>query len=572
VVPGDITVPRGASIDVVAELTGFSAEEAFLLVRRQGAADPEVIGMHPDGRERFTSRLFGLDSSFTYLVDADGVTSREHRVVVTDLPAVRTLSLELDYPGYTGLVTEVNDGGGDVAAVVGTTVEVRPQLTMPVSAAVLRFDDGRRVPFALIDSLAPVARFRVAQNSFYSIDLVAPDGTMVPGTIRWAVDALPDRPPVVRITEPGRDTRATNVEEVSLAVAVDDDYGVSSVRLVASVNGGDEQSIPLAGGLPPGTLTPRAVHTLFLEELDLSPGDLVSYHAVARDGAGNEASSDIYFVEIRPYSRNYRQAEQGGAAGEGQGEQQGDEQDLSREQRRLIVATFNVRRDSSDTPAPRLSEDVATIAAGQERLRDRVEELANDMLVRGAAAVDSVFVDIRAALDSSGRAMDTAAGALRRGRLADALPLEQQSLQQLQRAEALYRDVQMQLNEGGGGGGGGAAPEDLADLFDLERDQLRNQYEAVQREASGGGAEREVDQARERLRELARRLEQENERQQRMMTQRGQQSASGGSSGSAQRRFAEEAEEEARRLERLAREQDTPELRQAAQAARSAAD
>src|SRR5690606_29958967 len=138
-------------------------------------------------------------------------------------------------------------------------------------------------------------------------------------------------------------------------------------------------------------------------------------------------------------------------------------------------------------PASRLTEDVATIAVGQERLLETAKGLSNDMLVRGAASIDSTFVDIRAALDSASRAMAAAAGALRDGRLGEALPLEQQSLQQLQRAEALYRDVQMQLNQeggGGGGGGGGEAPEDLADLFDMQQDELRNQYEAVQREAS----------------------------------------------------------------------------------------
>src|SRR5690606_13780521 len=174
------------------------------------------------------------------------------------------------------------------------------------------FDDGRVIPLTVADSLAPIARFRIGETGFYAIDLVAPDGTRVPGTVRWSITALEDRPPVVRITDPGRDSRATNIEEVSVAAAADDDYGVRRLALRYSVNGGAEQEVILGDGFAPATLTPRAVHTFFLEELSLQPGDLVGYHAVAVDGAGNTAQSDLYFLEIRPFSRNYRQSEQGG--------------------------------------------------------------------------------------------------------------------------------------------------------------------------------------------------------------------------------------------------------------------
>ena len=108
---------------------------------------------------------------------------------------------------------------------------------------------------------------------------------------------------------------------------------------------------------------------------------------------------------------------------------------------------------------------------------------------------------------------------------------------------------------GGGGGGGRQAAEDLADLFELELDKMRNQYETLQR-AGQEQADETIDELMERLRELARRQEREAERQRRRA--RGQQSTQGG--GAGQRALAEEAEEAARRLERLAREQNSPQM------------
>jgi hypothetical protein len=153
------------------------------------------------------------------------------------------------------------------------------------------------------------------------------------------------------------------------------------------------------------------------------------------------------------------------------------------------------------------------------------------------------------------------------------LPPEQRALQQLLRAEALYREVQVQMQQQQqAGGSGGTPPEDLADLFDLEREGMPNQYEQVQR-SQEEQAQRQVDETLERLRELARRQQQEAERQQ--QAARGQQQqpqGSAGGTGGAQRRLADEAEEAARQLERLARERSNPELNDAARRLREAAD
>src|SRR4030095_15876675 len=86
-------------------------------------------------------------------------------------------------------------------------------------------------------------------------------------------------------------------------------------------------------------------------------------------------------------------------------------------------------------------------------------------------------------------------------------------LQALERAEAVYRDVNVSMGGGGGGGGGAqqSNAEDLADLFELETDKLRNQYEQVQR-GEQQQAQQQLDETLEKLKQLAARQQQENER------------------------------------------------------------
>ena len=581
VVPGNATVPKGASIDVGAALSGFAADSAALVVRSDSTQEWMRLPMARDrAAGRFTARLFDVARATDYYVESNGVRSPRYRLSVSDLPAVNRLALDLRYPAYTGLPAEHVDDGGDVAAVVGTTVTVRPRVTMPVRGGAIAFDDGTSVPLAAGDSGALSASFRVRKSGFYRIDLIGADGSSVTGPVQYAVDALPDRPPTVSIERPGRDTKVTNVEELTIDVRGSDDYGIESMELRYRVNGGEEKRVALAGGSR-GAKEPRAAYTMFLEEQSLQAGDLIAYNAVARDGAGNVGSSDVYFLEVRPFGKTYHQAEQQGGSGSGGGADSPD--GFVPRQREVVAGTFNWLRDSAATAPRQRREDVATIHIAEARLREDVEQLTRQMQQRGAARADTMFIHIQAELGQAATSLRAAEELLVRGDGRQALGPEQQALQRLQRAEAMYRDVQVQFGQqqGGGGGGGSAQqrPEDLADLFELQTDKLRNQYEAVQRESQQAqNGQREADEALERLKELARRQQQENERMQRLADQMrermGQsQSASGsGGGGASQRDLARQAEEEARKLERLARERQSPELAQAAQELQRAAD
>ena len=171
----------------------------------------------------------------------------------------------------------------------------------------------------------------------------------------------------MRFTKPGRDTQASPIEEVYLEMRADDDYGVGDVRLVYSVNGGPEDTVPVfqASGAP---LTDVSTgHTLFLEEFGVEPGDLVSYYAIARDnrtGSGGEpVASDMYFLQVRPFERTYRQGENQGGQSQGANGQQ-PEQSLSELQRQIIAATFNLVRQKDTYGADEFSQNVVSVGPG----------------------------------------------------------------------------------------------------------------------------------------------------------------------------------------------------------------
>jgi hypothetical protein len=568
VLPGSARIPRGADQKIVAQLAGFETDHVELVVRRGTEGTWERWEMGPDPESTgYEILLFDVDVETEYLVEADGVRSPLFRLDVADLPFVDIIDLEYRFPEYTDLEPQVVENGGDIAALRGTTVILTITPTIPVASGRLLREGTDPIELIPNGDGTLGGQLVVEGEGFYRIELDAEDGAPVEASPEYMIEPLDDQPPSVMITRPGRDSRATSVDEMFLEVKAEDDYGVGRLVLVYSVNGADEQTIVLYRS-GQGMRDISRGHTFFLEEFVLEPGDLISYFARATDvnqvGGRQTTTTDIYFLQIEPFDRTFRQADQApsGQQGSPGGEMTGA---LSEQQRQIVAATFRVIRDSADFDSGELRQNLTTLALVQGRLREQVEGLVDRMMARGVVA-DSDFLRVAELLPRAAEQMVPAEEGLGRHQPREALPAEQRALQYLQRAEAVFRDMQVSMQQGGGGGNAASA-EDLADLFELELDKLRNQYETVER-GEQRQREAEVDEATQTLQELARRQQQMNERLRRRS--QGAQSQADGARGQSQ--LIEETEELARRLERLARETSRRELAESARRLRDAAD
>ena len=564
--PGDIGVARGADQLVTAELRGFDAAESDIAVKSEGEDEWRRLPMSFDDETgRYSFMLFDLEDPTEYYVEAHGVRSDLFRVDVSDLPYVRRLDFEYEFPSYTGLSPQRVEDGGDIAALRGTKVHFSIVPTVRVAGGVLAVEEKDSVPLELGEDGNLSVTLELVEDGFYRIDLEAFDQTLQPASPDYAIELLSDQPPSVTIVKPGRDSKVNPIEEVFTEIKGEDDYGLRRLELVFSVNGGDEQIKALYDGRAKKEMI--AGYTFFLEDYELQPGDFISYYARAKDAGGPQvATTDIYFIEARPFDRQYRQA-QGGMQGGGGGGMEGT---LSLRQREIVAATFKLIRDKDEYKKRDWEENLTTIALMQGRLRDQVANLLRRMGNRGITGVDEDFAAISESLKKAIDEMGEAEESLTAKDPNKAMPFEQRALQHLQRADAFFREVQVSFQQGGGGGGGQAASaEDLADLFELELDKLRNQYETVQR-GQQQSVDNEVDEALQRLQELARRQQQENERMRRQASRLRNQMGGGGDM--SQRELAEQTEELARELERLAREHSSPDLKDTARRLEQAAN
>src|SRR6185503_14205817 len=443
-----------------------------------------------------------------------------------------------NYPNWTKLEPQVVEPGDDIKAVEGTQVTVELTTDQPLEASELVVD-GQRIAMTSDGGVA-TGTLEVAKDGEYYVSTLF-NGDSVKLTDDYLISLIPDNKPVVKVLKPGRDWRASNIEEVTVRVEASDDFGLDRVEVRYSINGGSWTTAPIdvngnsvigaqvlyledlkqavqatdnslsairersrnafQNGIEelivrPGRDTPDSPEQPAQDQAAdsdkpadpsqaeapqmraLEPGDVISYYAVAED-RGREVQTDLFFVEVQPFNRNFSQGQGGGGGGGGGGQQQQDE--ISRRQKEILVATWNLIKERSEETSSYLDEqqlhDNAQMLADLQRtLAEQARTLASRTRARGLTGADPRIQKFIEALDQAAAAMDPAAERLADIDLDKAVPREQDALQHLLRAEATFTDIQVAFQQGGGGGGG-AAGRDLSELFELEMDLEKNQYE-----------------------------------------------------------------------------------------------
>src|SRR5215211_7125557 len=507
--PGTAKVPKGSDQDIIASLVNFDSQQVTIFARPLGSKDDfQGQVMEPaKAKTDFRFSVFNIQNSMEYFVESNNIRSEVFKLNVVDLPFVKQLDLTLNFPAFTNLPTKAVEDGGDIAALKGTVATITAKLSGKVRAARIVFSDGKKTDMQLQGSDF-VGQLTVSGDTSYYIELVSVDGEAYRGSNEYDVSLLSDQPPVISFDKPGRDRKATNLEEVFTQARAEDDYGVVSMDLHFSVNGGAEKTVNLQQLTRQSAQSLTGAYTFFLEEYNLKPGDFISYFAKARD-ASNESTSDIYFIEVKPFEMEYKQSQQAGGGGQGQGDQ--EQNALSRRQKDLIAATHRLIREGEKYTDQERKDGYEAVATGQEKLRtDTLEFL--DRMGRRLGGVDGQkqVAEMAQQLQQAAKEMEGAPPPLRKEQGKDALPPEQRALQKLLAADAIFREVQVAFGDqsnGGGSGGGEREQQELAGLFELELDKMKNQYETVQR-AQQQQAERQKSEAERRLEELARRQQQ----------------------------------------------------------------
>src|SRR6202790_1199590 len=543
VTPGDVSVRRNADQMVTAQIIGLQTDAVRLYARYESASKWDQVSMHPQaGGSGFQFIFAGLPENVEYYVEAGPLRSRHFNIRVLDLPGVKNVRVTYRYPEWTRLQNVVEERGGDLRAVEGTEADLEIETDRPMRDGVLVLDDEQQIRLSPGEGNVYKGTVRMEKDGVYHVAALD-QGQPVRLSNDFFIEARKADPPSVVIARPGHDYRSSPIEEVTVAVKADDEFGVYDMTLHYSVNGGAEQTVDLLK--QKGVKQADGSTTISLENFKLVPGDVVSLYAIAKD-ARSESRTDISFIQADPFEREFSQSQAGGGGGGGGGGGQQDQNDISQREKEIIAETWKHQGDKKATQQA-AAEAARFLSGVQSKLRDQSKSLAGRMQSRELSQENEEFNSFVKDMNPAAESMGPAADKLQNQKWQEALPDEQKALQNLLRAEATFQQIQVAFGSGGGGGGGGGgAGRDLASLFDLELDTEKNQYETAQTAGSQSQQEKAIDEALQKLDQLARRQE-----------ELAQQQNTSGSQGSEQRWQQEmlrrKAEELQRQMEQMAK-------------------
>lgn len=339
--PGDVTVKEGESVPVEIIAEGRTGEYVSLKTRRldekglgeKGGEWQEERLPLADGQDAgrlrlsFETLLSRLRHPLEYYASAGSATSKTYRIGVRYPLKIANIQATIQPPAYTRLTESVVDGG-DITALVGSHVKLAVELDRAPKSAHLEMkgmnDRARggqateRLPLT-IDGKRLSAEFEVTKDKTFAVVAIAEDG-MELAENKHRLRARRDEPPQVWFESPAESLEVHSLAEVLMRIRVSDDFGLSRAGIMFEVNNEeeypllDEEFAAAADELKTtGKLTPQTraalEKVLPLEFFSLTQQDSVMYYAFAEDirpGSPQRTESDLRFIDIRPFLRQYR--------------------------------------------------------------------------------------------------------------------------------------------------------------------------------------------------------------------------------------------------------------------------
>ena len=543
--PGNARILRGKSLPIHITVTGKSADKVVLTYRDIGVQQlstsdvnkgEQQINMlqNPDDKRGFAYEIFNIDADMEYSVVANEATSERYTVEVFEMPKVTEISVAYTYPDYTGLKPVVQTGTGDIHAVVGTQAEIRLTTNKAIQTASIAIslqqsavsqelsDAGENVrnvdndlpradsQMVISDGNTLTTTIDVVEDGSYDIQLLCIDGFNNEIPIEYMIRAIPDAVPEVVIKEPGRDVKATKLDEVEIIAEATDDYGVAELKLMYRIGSDELQALVMESSKEAVSIVPQAhtrkpasqssesqyadgAYTFYLEEFDVEPGDIISYYAHATDnntrtGPG-EASSDLYFIEIRPFNENFHEGESEGEPGQAEPNPLSD---VISSQKEIIRETSKHIRAKPVTVTQKYQTAVRKTGEKQTELKDKTQRVVDEFsaAMQGESAVTpEILMNLEDAIDKMGEASDS----LNAIRPDEAIPPEQEALELLIKVSLEIPKVLMQMRN--------SNPQ-LAEELELEMEELQSELENQQNELDIEMQEQTqemLDQARQML-------------------------------------------------------------------------
>lgn len=404
--PGNTDMLLNSPIQITARVTGRIPTQAELLI------------IHPDGRrasvpmlapsatkpDRFNANIDRVEENLQYQVIAGDGRSSRFTLNARRKPTIQKITQTITPPDYIH-AKPTQQTGGNVTALVGSKIDLALETAEPVRDVRIIPADGP-APLVKVEPLiqgdtnasAITTTLQVTKSSSYRVELVSEFG-FDSDPISYDISLLEDRVPQAELSlmqsDGSRAAVASEIEvdldaRLTLSVAATDDHALRELRLERLPDGSadDASAQPLAVNTwsIDNKTTPRLTQTTTINvaEMGLTTKSPIMLRAAANDHRPDApaGASAVFTIRLKspPSEQELAPPQLSRVSLAG----------LLAKQRANIVASEILLAQSEPNYKPESSkrpEDLPTIAARQDEIRDEATQIAGGLSASSANPV-----------------------------------------------------------------------------------------------------------------------------------------------------------------------------------------
>jgi hypothetical protein len=270
-----------------------------LEVRIDGEALPNEVFIEVDNYkyklEKKTPNTFKytfveLRKDTKFNLTANGVISKNYDIDVLEKPQIADFDINLTYPSYTGRKNEAITGIGDLVVPVGTNIDWLFK-SINTDALSIKFPgEGEKTETTQVGESAFSIKKHVLKEGTYKI-FIGNKELPTGDSISYSLTLIPDMYPSIDV-KTNRDS--LNDKVVYFVGEASDDYGLRALNFNYKIERADQviKEDKMAMTITKGKQTTYD-HIMNVKDLDLKPGDKLSYYFQVFDNDGVKGSKSV---------------------------------------------------------------------------------------------------------------------------------------------------------------------------------------------------------------------------------------------------------------------------------------
>lgn len=312
----------GGELPLAVEVTGGALDfPVEVLVRRPGSTEVQRLPSFRESSTRFSRTLDTLTEPVSIAFACGKARSAWLPVELLLQPKVLAGKVSITPPAYTGRsqVASAPLDTSEIAALEGSAVVLELTSNRPLAPSTLVFLPAtlpgvEAVPQEISGEISPsgsiLFRWTATLPGKLSVLLRDVRGTPAAAALELTMKALPDQAPFVNLSSPPRFLLATPTSMLRLAGRAEDDYALSKVQIVRTLQGFRDRARVVAPVLQDKAFD--FADAVDLAELGVSPGHVIELFLEANDhnpsllGQGASEISRIQIISEDEYAERLR--------------------------------------------------------------------------------------------------------------------------------------------------------------------------------------------------------------------------------------------------------------------------